>query len=176
MARIEEPFIKAHLAMGLVARGARTLRISIDGKEHHPGNFRQILMTAGYSHKPDPMSKASWTGVYRKDQTQILVVSKPGADLAATFDDGRRFMAECKGEATERGVRSGGDLTAFYNALGQLVRHTGEISPPPDEKALVIPDTDRLRQIARSISQNSLVRHLKIAIILVDSHGDAVAM
>jgi hypothetical protein len=176
MARIEEPFIKAHLALGLVARGARTLRISIDGKEHRPENFRQILIRAGYSHEHDPRSKAIWTGVYGKDQAQILVVSKPGADLDATFDDGRRFMAECKGEVTRSGIRSGGDLTAFYNALGQLVRHTGETLPPPDERALVVPNTDRLRQIARSISQNSLVRHLKIAIILMDAHGNILTM
>jgi len=116
--RITEPFIKTHLALWLVSRGARNITLSVDGAEPSPEIVADVLKGHGYSHQPAPRSIAKWTGEYVASSARIVVVSRPGFDVDATFRDGRRCVAECKGEPTPSGVKAGLDLTAFYTGLG----------------------------------------------------------
>lgn len=169
--RIDEPSIKAWLALWLVDKGATDVRISVDGAEVQPDRVRQIFETRGYSHEVQAKSRAGWTGTYTRGEIRITVVSRPGADVVATLPNDGTFMAECKGEPTLIGVRSGGDLTSLYNALGQLIRHAGQINPPPVEKAIVLPDTLRLRRIAKDLAQNPDVKSRGISILLVSAEG-----
>lgn len=174
--RVEEPFIKAHLALWLAARGASVIRILVDGAESHPDQLRQILVSAGYSHQVAPKSRVVWTGTYTRDQTQILIASRPGLDVSASLPSGEMFVAECKGQPTPIAVKSGADLTSLYNALGQLVRHVGEMAAQPQERALVLADTHRMRGIAQDISRNPAVRTLEVFVLLVDSSGKVHAL
>jgi len=167
--RIEEPFLKGQLALWLPARGAVQVRVSVDGAEPNPDTIRQLLSTAGYLKTSIAKSRPIWTGLYARDQTEITVVSRPGIDIEAALGDGTIFVAECKGEATQSGIRAGTDLTSLYTALGQLIRRAGEMSTLPQEKALVIPDTGRLRRIAREIARNQFIQLLGIALLLVDA-------
>lgn len=169
--RIEEPFLKVHLALWLAARGATHVRVSIDGAEPNPDTIRQRLLAAGYARTPITQSRASWTGVYARGQTQITVVSRPGIDVTAALGEGTTFVAECKGEPTTKGARAGADLVSLYTALGQLIRHAGDVSPLPEERALAIPATARLRHVAQEVSRNPLVQTLGITLLLVDSEG-----
>lgn len=169
--RIEEPFLKGHLALWLAARGAAEVRVSVDGAEPNPDTIRKLLLAAGYSQQLVAKSRPIWTGLYARGQTQITVVSKPGIDIEAVLGDGTIFVAECKGEPTESGTRAGTDLTSLYTALGQLVRRAGEMTPLPEEKVLAIPDMERLRRIAGEIARNQLVQAMGITLLLVDAQG-----
>jgi hypothetical protein len=152
--RIEEPFLKVHLALWLAARGATHVRVSVDGAEPNPDTIRQRLLAAGYSHTPIAESRAVWTGAYARGQTQITVVSRPSIDVTAALGEGTTFVAECKGEPTAKGIKA------------------GDVSPLPQEKALAIPATARLRRIAQEVSRNPLVQTLGITLLLVDAEGN----
>lgn len=173
--RINEPFIKARLALWLVERGVTAIRVSIDGAEVRPEQFKQILEVAGYSHIAASKSRVNWTGTYTRGGTQITVVSRPGLDLHASFPNGFQFIAECKGEPTPSGIQSGADLDGLYKAFGQLTRYAGEVAHPPDEKALVMADTIRMRVLAQSFKQNPAVKAWGVSILLVNVSGEISA-
>jgi hypothetical protein len=169
--RIEEPFVKAHLALWLAAKGAERVTVSVDGAESNPSQIRKILIEAGFSHHRDPRSSAQWTGRYSNSRTEIVVVSKPGLDLDAMLPLGQRFVAECKGEPTEKGARSGTDLTSFYTVLGQLIMMLGTLIPAPHGKILALPSRARFNEIAQRASGNQLIRSIGISLVLIDEDG-----
>jgi hypothetical protein len=110
--RVTEPLVKAHLALWLTGKGAKEITVSVDGAEPNPISIRDILTNAGYEHRHDPKSSARWTGQYANvDQRVITVVSRPGFDVDTFLPDGRRCVAECKGEPTPSGIKAGFDLT-----------------------------------------------------------------
>jgi hypothetical protein len=173
--RIEEPFLKGHLALWLVAKGATSIRVSIDGAEPHPEAIRRILMDAGYSHMPSRQSKAPWTGRYEAaGRPAITVVSLPGVDIDAEFAASGHWVVECKGEPTPAGLRSGQDRTAFYSGLGQLIMTAGAMSPVPSRSILAIPNTQRLCALAAVASYNPYVQRLSVSFLTVDAVGQVV--
>ena len=99
-------------------------------------------------------------------------MSKPGIDLVASLPGGEIWVAECKGEPTPKGIKSGEDRTAFYAGLGQLII-SSDIpgTPSPNVMLLGVPNTDRFRSLAQEASRNRLVRRLGINLVLVDSEG-----
>jgi hypothetical protein len=169
--RISEPFVKASLALWLVDRGATQVRISVDGAEIQPDQVRRVFRSSGYSHQAAQRSCVKWTGEFVRDAVRITVVSRPGVDVIADLPDGTKFLAECKGEPSRSGVEAGADLTSLYNALGQLIRHSGEMSPADKELCLVAADTERMRKITRELRKNPAVAALQISILLVNAEG-----
>lgn len=169
--RIAEPFVKVHFALWLASKGANEITVSVDGAEPSPHTVFDVLKAHGYSHMPAPRSIAKWTGQYAAPGRRIVVVSRPGFDIQAVFPDGKRCVAECKGEPTPKAVQAGLDLTSFYTGLGQLIIALGSLDPMPEWKILALPKTQRLVQIADRASGNSLLRQLDIQIVLVDGNG-----
>jgi hypothetical protein len=170
--RIHEPWLKAHLALWLVKRGAEDLVVSIDGNEREPAAVRGVFGDAGYAREP-VTEKLAWTGVYTHDtQGSITVVSSPGADVLGTLPDKKRLVAECKGQPTPAGVKSGTDLTAFYQGLGQLIFVAGAMSATPDEMLFAVPKTPRFEKFVGIASGNRLVLQAGLRFALVDGAGD----
>ena len=172
--RIKEPFLKACVALWLGERGAKEIQVSVDGAEPDPDEFRRTLEEAGFTKEPRKGSTVQWTGTYRNDQgIEITTVSMPGLDIEATFPDGKRFVAEAKGEPTPKGVKAGSDLTALYTCLGQLVFCLRE--PLPDEMVLCLPATERMEGYVRKMLNNPLIKQLGIGIVLVSSEGKVLS-
>jgi hypothetical protein len=80
-------------------------------------------------------------------------------------------VAECKGEPTPKGVKSGTDLTSFYTALGQLIMTLGTQSPTPDWKILAIPARPRFLAIVGKAKDNRLLQRIGVSLVLVDEGG-----
>ena len=170
--RIVEPFVKAHLALWLVARGGENIEVSVDGAEPHPGMVCEILTRAGFVRTPNKNSVAEWTGRYKSPSgAVVLVESKPGADVKAILPPNRHFLAECKGELTEKGTRAGNDKTAFYTGLGQLLVIAGQSERSPDVIALGLPHMPRFAEMAKQASTNKLLKELKVTVLLVNAQG-----
>ena len=171
--RIKEPFLKACVALWLGERGAKEIQVSVDGAEPDPDEFRRILEEAGYTREPRKGSSVEWTGTYRNERgIEITTISMPGLDIEATFPDGRRFLAEAKGEPTPKGVKAGTDLTVLYTCLGQLIFCLQE--PLPDERALCLPATEKMEGYVRKMLSNPLIKQLGIGIVLVNSAGEVL--
>lgn len=172
--RISEPFIKVSYALWLSTKGAKTIRVSVDGAEPEHEIVAQILESKGYKREPIRGSKVNWTGLFFKEGVEVTVVSRPGIDIEAKFPDGKLIVAECKGEPTSKGVKSGLDLTAFYTALGQLIITADGEGKSPSHAVLVMPDTSRIRNIADTTAQNARFRKLDIGLTLVDQSGGVI--
>ncbi len=169
--RIKEPFLKACVALWLGERGGKEIQVSVDGAEPDPDEFRRTLEEAGYTREPRKGSSVDWTGIYRNDQgIEITTISMPGLDIEATFPDGRRFLAEAKGEPTPKGFKAGTDLTALYTCLGQLIFCLQD--PLPEERALCLPVTDRIVGYVHRMLENPMVINLGIDFVLVDHEGN----
>jgi hypothetical protein len=172
--RITEPFIKLSYALWLAATGASVIRVSVDGAEPEHDIVARTLESKGYKREPLTGSKVDWTGLFSKEGVEIIVFSRPGIDIEAHFPDGKIIVAECKGEPTPKGVKSGLDLTAFYSALGQLIITADGEGKSPSHVVLVMPDTSRLRDIAVRAAQNIHFRKLDIDLVMVDESGNVV--
>ncbi len=106
-------------------------------------------MLKGYVRVPLCTSSVSWTGRFTlQGKIEVIVSSQPGVDISATFKNKEVLVAECKGEPTLKAVRSGLDRTVFYTAVGQLIITSGNLQPKPQNKVVILPDTDRLRRLA----------------------------
>ena len=169
--RLQEPFIKAHLALWLAGEGATAITVSIDGAEPNASCIQEILLAEGFSHEVNRKSRARWTGKYWRGGTTISVISRPGVDVRALLADGRLFQAECKGEPTTKGTRAGNDQTAFYTGLGQLLMTSGRSTQSPDVAALVLPDTERFARWATEASRNQFLKGLNLKWLLVRADG-----
>ncbi len=170
--RIEEPFVKAHLALWLGSRGATRVRVSIDGAEPNPGTIQRVLTDAGYVRTPLKKSVAAWTGKYVCGNQEVLVVSRPGIDITAVLSDQRQFLAECKGEPTLKRTQAGNDRTALYTALGQLLMSAGKQNAREFMLVLGLPDTQRFREMAKEISNNRLLNRARVGVLLVKGQGE----
>jgi hypothetical protein len=171
--RIVEPFVKASYTMWLIDKGAINVNISVDGAEPNPEQVTEILKSKGYVREPLSTSTVSWTGRFTsQEKAEILVSSQPGVDISATFQDERVLVAECKGEPTPTAIRSGLDRTAFYAAIGQLIITCGNLSAQPQQKVIVLADTNRLRKLASDATQNTLLRQIGLSFALVDRLGN----
>lgn len=169
--RISEPFIKLSYTLWLASKGAKRIRISVDGAEPEHERVATTLESKGYKRQPIIGSKVNWTGLFSREDVEITVVSRSGVDIEAHFPDGKLIMGECKGEPTPKSVKSGLDLVAFYTALGQLIVTTNDNENSLPSLVLVLPDTIRLRDITSRITQNNRFKKLGIEIILVDEFG-----
>jgi len=162
--RIIEPFVKAHLALRLASRGAASITVSVDGAEPNPIVVRQILTMAGYTRTPLERSRAEWTGKYKAvSGAEILVNSRPGIDVSASLPNGQACVAECKGEPTAKGIKSGMDLTSFYTCVGQLILRRG------GEKILAVPKGTRFTTMA--LRHKTALRSSNIKVVLIDEAG-----
>lgn len=170
--RIVEPFLKAHLALWLVEKGAEQVTVSVDGAEPTPLAFRKALLDAGYIREPLKGSVAAFTGCYsREGSPSINCISQPGPDIKAEFPAGRVILAECKGEPTQKGIAAGQDRTSFYTAIGQLIIAAGEKADLPDEMILGLPDTPRIRELSRTALGNPLLQTMPLSLMLVNGTG-----
>jgi len=169
--RITEPFVKVSYTLWLVSKGANNIEVSVDGAEPKHEIVAQTLALKGYRRQPLKGSNVSWTGIFSCKGVEITVLSKPGVDIKAYFQDGKILVAECKGEPTPSGVKSGLDLTAFYTALGQLIITADDEGKPPSNLVLVVPDTSRLRDRVIRTSQNTRFNKLGVGLVLVDESG-----
>lgn len=170
--RIVEPFVKVSYALWIVDKGAVNVNISVDGAETNPEQVAEILMSKGYIREPLATSNVSWTGRFSlQGKVEVVVSSKPGVDISATFKNKRLLVAECKGEPTPAAVRSGLDRTAFYAAVGQLIITCGNLQPQPQHKVVVLADTDRLRALASYAIENTLMKQIGLSFALVDRSG-----
>jgi len=173
--RISEPFLKAHLALWLVKRGATSIVVSVDGAEPQPVDVPEVLAAAGHT-RQSQTTRPDWTGVFQSTGAHdIRVVSRPGVDIDATLPDGRRLVGECKGEVTPTGVRSGLDRTAVYTALGQLIYTAGAHDPLPDILLLALPRTARCEGFATTLTHNPLLADWNLEVVLVN-HAGTVAL
>ena len=171
--RIVEPFVKVSYALWIVNKGAVSIRISVDGAESNPEQVAEILISRGYLREPLATSNVSWTGRFSlRGKVEVVVSSQPGVDIAATFENKRLLVAECKGEPTLAAIRSGLDRTAFYTAIGQLIITCGNLPAQPQQKVIVLADTDRLRALASDAAQNTLLRQIGVSFALVDRLGN----
>jgi hypothetical protein len=171
--RIVEPFVKVSYALWIVDRGAVNVKISVDGAETNPEQVAEILMSKGYVREPLTSSNVSWTGRFSlQGKSEVVVSSQPGVDISATFKNKRLLVAECKGEPTPTAVRSGLDRTAFYAAIGQLIIISGNLQPQPQQKVIVLADTDRLRALASYAIENTLLKQIRLSFALVDRSGN----
>lgn len=171
LTRILEPSIKSHLALWLVTQGATDIRISVDGAEPHASVVKSILTEAGYSHHADHHSKADWTGEYKSSACKITVVSQPGIDIETTLPGIGDWVAECKGEPTDKGSKAGQDRVSFYTAIGQLLLTVGSRKELPAVRAVGLPDTKRMANLVRDCSDNALLKCVGIKFLLVDKEG-----
>ena len=169
--RITEPFVKVYYVLWLVSQGANIIEVSVDGAEPQPEIVAQILKLKGYQYQPLKDSTRAWTGKFLKSGVEVTVLSKPGIDIKAYFPDGTILKAECKGEPTPSGVKSGLDLTNFYTALGQLIMTADNEIGSSLSLALVMPETSRLRDIITRCSKNSRFKQLGIWLVLVGESG-----
>lgn len=171
--RASELLVKAHLALWLVNRNAQDVRVSVGGAEPSPGAVRNALERERLVHTPIRWQRASWTGIYTRltDGVQVTVTSEPGPDAEAGLPDGQRFMAECKGEPTLKGLKAGYDLTAFYTAIGQLLMTVGGQKSPPERLAVVVPNTPRILGFAGAAVRNPLLQRTGLTVLLVDHLG-----
>jgi len=169
--RVTEPFVKISYVLWLVSKGANNIRVSVDGAEPNPQIFSQTLESKSYRRQSLKGSRVDWTGRFSREVVDITVLSQPGIDIEAHFPDGKVLVAECKGESTPKGVKSGVDLTAFYTALGQLIITADNEGKSPLNLALVMPDTPRLRDIVIRAAQNTRLKKLGVGLALVDESG-----
>ncbi|MBI4187933.1 MAG: hypothetical protein HY529_01875 [Chloroflexi bacterium] len=117
-------------------------------------------------------SRVDWTGRFSKEGVNVTVLSLPGIDIEAHFPDGKVLVAECKGEPTPSGVKSGLDLTTFRTALGQLILTADDNGKSPANLVLVVPDTARFRERMTRAAQNRLVKKLGLGLALVGESGN----
>lgn len=169
--RVTEPFVKISYVLWLVGKGATNILVSVDGAEPEHEIVAQGLESKGYHRQSLMGSKVNWTGHFSTEGVDITVSSRPGIDIEAHFPNGEILAAECKGEPTPAGVRSGSDLTAFYTALGQLIITADDERKPPPNLALVVPSTPRLRGIVIRAAQNTRLKKLGVGLSLVDESG-----
>ncbi len=169
--RVTEPFVKISYVLWLVTKGANNIRVSVDGAEPQRQIVAQTLESKAYRRQSLEGSKVDWTGRFSREAVDITVLSQPGVDIEAHFPDGKVLVAECKGEPTPKGVKSGIDLTAFYTALGQLIITADDERKSPPNLALVVPDTPRLRGIVIRAAQNTRLKKLGVGLSLVDESG-----
>lgn len=170
--RINEPFVKVSYVLWLISQGASNIKISVDGAEPEHDIVAQILLSRGYFRESLPNSNIPWTGKFSREKTKIIVWSKPGVDVEASFHNGKFLVAECKGEPTTKGVKSGLDLTSFYTALGQLIITADDGEKSFSKLAVVMPDTFRIRERVIRFSQNPRFVNLGIDLVLVDESGN----
>lgn len=165
-----EPRVKAYLALWLIGRGAREVAVSVDGAEPSPDRVREMLIAAGCVREAMSRSAVGWTGRYTATEgATISVVSRPGIDVMATFEGGTRWLIECKGEPTASGFKSGQDRTLFYTALGQLLMTAG--LSHADHKLVAVPESVRLRLLAKEAVDHPILRTLGVGVLLVRSDG-----
>jgi|GEM_PF-4480683 len=169
--RINEPFVKVSYALWLVSKGANNIEVSVDGAEPEHEVVANALASKGYQRAPLESSNADYTGIFSNKGVVITVLSRPGIDIKAYFQDGKILVAECKGEPTSSGVKSGLDLTAFYTALGQLIITADDGEKLPSNLAVVMPDTPRLRERVIRFSKNARFAKLDVDLVLVDESG-----
>lgn len=169
--RITEPFVKLSYVSWLVAKGATKVQVSVDGAEPGHDIVAQTLEAKGYKRQPLERSRVAWTGRFSKGSVNITVLSQPGIDIEAHFSDGKVLVAECKGEPTLSGVKSGLDLTALYTALGQLIITADDEGKSPLKLVLVVPNTPRLRDRIIRTAQNTRIKKLGVGLALVDESG-----
>ena len=170
--RITEPFVKVHYVLWLVGKGANKILVSVDGAEPNHEMVAQTLEREGYNRQPLIHSKVDWTGVFTKAEVTITVFSNPGIDIKAHFTNGELLLAECKGEPTASGIKSGQDLTALYAALGQFILTANdEAKNERLNLALVVPDSTRLKEKLALTGKNTRLKKLGIGLALVDESG-----
>jgi len=107
--RITEPFVKVHYILWLVDKGANKILVSVDGAEPNHEIVAQMLEMKGYQRQSLKGSKVDWTGRFTKAGVDIIVFSRPGIDIEAHFLNGELLLAECKGQPTAKGIKSGQD-------------------------------------------------------------------
>jgi hypothetical protein len=168
--RIVEPFAKAAFAKWLVRSGARRVLVSIDGMEPRANEFPNYLSNR-FEFVRNPRSRTTWAGVYRQPSSVIETHCMPGIDIQAEFEGGALWVAECKGETTASGVKSGGDLTNIYCCLGQLLALAGKMLPLPDRRFLVLPESNRLRETMQVLAGNPLLDAAGIELAEIDRFG-----
>jgi hypothetical protein len=170
--RITEPFLKVRFALWLVARGCAEITLNLDPYEVDAPETLPLLQAAGYGFARHARTTTTYAGRYRLNSAVITVaVARGGADVIATLGDGRQLAAECKGEVTPAGTLSGTDRTSVYEAIGQLIWRFGELKPPPDLVALVLPDTPRVRGFAQTASENEFLTRIPLLLALVSADG-----
>lgn len=169
--RITEPFVKISYVLWLVGKGATDIFVSVDGAEPEHEIVAQRLESKGYRRQPLIGSRVNWTGHFSTEGVDVTVASRPGIDIKAHFPNGEVLAAECKGDPTPKGVKSGTDLTAFYTALGQLIITADDEGKSPPNLVLVVPDTPRLRNIVIRASQNTRLTKLGVGLALVAESG-----
>lgn len=169
--RITEPFVKISYVLWLVAKGANNIRVSVDGFEPEHEIVAQTLESKGYRRQPLKRSRVDWTGEFSREGVDITVLSRPGIDIEAHFPDGRVIVAECKGEPTPGGVKSGLDLTSLYTALGQLIITTDDEGKSPAILVLVVPSTPRLKARIIRTAQNTRIKKLGVGLTLIEESG-----
>jgi len=170
--RIIEPFVKVSYALWLVSKGANNIIVSVDGAEPEPETVARRLGSKGYRREPLKGSRVEWTGVFSKGEVQITVISHSGIDIKAYFPNERLIVAECKGEPTPKGIKSGLDLTALYTALGQLIITADDEGKSPSRLVLVMPAISRLIARATKTAQNTRFKKLDIGLSLVDEFSN----
>jgi hypothetical protein len=169
--RITEPFVKARFALWLFQQGAVNITVSVDGAEPDADEVRRILISEGYGFERAGRTLTSYAGIYTSKGNRATVGARPGPDITAEFGDGRRLQAECKGEKTVSGVRSGTDWSGFCEVLGQLLMAVGDLESPPEFVALVLPKTQRVVAFAERAGGNNLLRRIPVLIGVVDADG-----
>jgi len=156
----------------LVDKGANKILVSVDGAEPNHEIVAQMLEMKGYQRQSLKGSKVDWTGRFTKAGVDIIVFSRPGIDIEAHFLNGELLLAECKGQPTAKGIKSGQDLTALYKALGQLIiTASDEEKSGPLNLVLVVPDSIHLKERLIRTARNTRLKKLGIGLALVDESG-----
>jgi hypothetical protein len=169
--RITEPFVKGRFALWLADHGAVEIDVSVDGAESDADEIRRMLAEGGFDFEPSIRTRTSYAGIYRRAGQIVKVSPQPGADIIAMMSDGRRLLAEAKGERTVAGVRSGTDWSGFCEVLGQLLMAVGKVETTADVAALLLPKTPRVTGFAKEASCNRLLKRIPVVIALVDHVG-----
>ena len=174
--RVVEPFVKAAFANWLVQHGARKVTVSIDGMEKCAEEFPKYLdyLGGGYEFIKSFKSKTNWAGIYtHRSGVVVRVRSMPGLDVQATLKSHETLVAECKGEPTDGGIKTGRDLTNLYCCLGQLMVFAGQEETLPDRRFLVVPKSasEQFCETICRLGTNPLIVAAGIEIAEVDRSG-----
>jgi hypothetical protein len=170
--RITEPFLKARFAQWLSTQNCDEIALGLDPYEVNVAEIRELLEATGFKFQPAVGTTTTYAGIYRRAATSVsVIVAKGGVDVLATLADGRTLAAECKGEVTAAGQRSGSDLRSVYEALGQLIWRFGQLKPTPSVVALILPDTLRVRGFAHSARTNEFLARIPLLVALVSADG-----
>lgn len=177
--KMPEAEVALRLAHYLIASGLATqsVKVGIDGAQVKTGDrihfpIEEFLLSLDWR-KLDYSER--WQGTYRNPGygERLVIHSTPGVgDVAASIQDGRRLLVECKKGPLVRS-KSSVEYRLLHEALGQVLTaeniHLGDNG---DVLAVAVPKSKKFEDLAGRWRNAPLVRASEILILTVDRKNE----